>query len=135
MKSRLIILLVTLLMVSHVSAQNTENEITRQVISMSALPNLPNHSLTSVIVELGPGSSAPSHSHEAFVFVYVINGTVLSQLNQEAAIVYSTGDSWTEALGDQHTVTKNVSETESAKILVVFVAENEARLTTLDDAL
>jgi len=82
------------------------------------------HSLTSVIIELPPGISVPPHRHYGFVFVYVISGTVFSQLNREAAVSYFAGDSWIENPGDQHSVTKNISDTKSAKILAVFIAKN-----------
>lgn len=132
MKPRLLILVTTLLMISHaVIAHDADNKVNRKMLVTTVLPNLPNHSLTSVTIELKPGISVPSHQHEGFVFVYVISGTVLSQLNQEAAAVYNADDSWIENPGDQHSLIRNVSDTESAKILAVFVAKEGARLTTL----
>lgn len=134
MKKRLLILVVTLMMISQaVTAHGTDNKIIRKMLTTSALPNVPEHSLISVTIELLPGISAPSHKHEGFVFAYVISGTVLSQLNQETAVVYNAGDSWVEKPGDQHSVTTNMSDTESVKILAVFVAKNGAKLTTLVD--
>lgn len=134
----LITLLTTnaMLLSQNIMAHGNGQDIQRKRLSSTALPNLPNHSLTSVVIELKPGSSAPSHQHEGFVFVYVIKGKVLSQLNrpsqlnQEGPVAYASGDSWVEHPGDQHTITRNLSNNESAKILAVFVAENGAKLTT-----
>lgn len=131
MKSYLLILFVTLIMSVHtVSAHDADNNVNRKILTTTALPNLPKHSLTSVTVELPPGKSVPSHYHQGFVFAYVLSGTVLSQLNQEAAVEYHAGDSWIEKPGDQHSLTKNPSNVEPAKILAVFVAKSSAKLTT-----
>jgi len=128
MKPRLLLLFATLLMVSYAAtAHDTDNKVNRKILTTTALPNLPAQSLTSVTIELQPGISVPSHYHGGFVFVYVISGAVLSQLNQEAAVVYYAGDSWIEKPGDQHSLTKNISDVESAKILAVIVAKNGAK--------
>ena len=128
----LITLLTTnaMLLSQNIMAHGNGQDIERKLLSSTALPNLPNHSLTSVVIELKPGSSAPSHKHEGFVFVYVIKGKVLSQLNQADPVAYASGDNWVEHPGDQHAITRNLSKNESAKILAVFVAENGAKLTT-----
>ncbi|WP_415887790.1 cupin domain-containing protein [Neptuniibacter sp. QD37_6] len=126
-----IILVLVILFAPKVAiAHQVDGEIERQLLSSSALPNLPGHKLTSMIVEFGPGSSAPAHRHDAFLFVYVLSGSVLSQLNQDEAIVYHAGDSWVESPTDIHTQTTNMSETETTKLLVVFIAEERAKLSS-----
>ena len=112
------------------TSHDLSSGVSREVLSTTALQNIPGHKVTSLTVSLKPSISVPSHYHDGFVFVYVIKGTVLSQLNNEEAIIYSAGDSWIENPGDQHSQTKNMSDTDSATLLAVFVASNSARLTT-----
>ena len=131
MKISTSMLLAALLTVSHnISSHDSENTVSRKILSEAALPDLPSHSLTSVSIELPPGISVPPHQHEGLVYVHVIKGTVLSQLNQAAAVVYHAGDSWIENPGDLHSTTKNMSNTESVKMIAVFVSKNGAALTT-----
>jgi len=104
--------------------------VNRALLTNSLLPNIEGHRLTSVTVELKPGVTVPSHQHDAFVFVYVLQGQVISQLNKQASVEYKAGDHWLELPSDIHSATQNPSKTEMAKFLVIFIAKDDARLTT-----
>lgn len=104
--------------------------ISRALTAQSELPNVPGHALTAVTVTLAPGAAAAPHSHDAFVFVYVLEGAVRSQLDDEDPRDFSSGESWIEPPGVLHTLTQNLSETRPAKLLAVFVAKSGASLTT-----
>jgi quercetin dioxygenase-like cupin family protein len=96
-----------------------------------ALPNVPGKSFTSVIVSFPPGAKAASHRHgQAFVYAYVLDGAVRSQLDDEPAKVYQAGQDWYEAPGALHRLTENASSTEPARLLVVFIADTGAPLKT-----
>ena len=87
------------------------------------IPNIPGKIFTSVIVTFPPGAKADPHRHgEAFVYAYVLSGEVRSQLDDQPAKVYRTGESWFEPPGARHKVTENVSKAELAKLLVVFIS-------------
>ena len=93
-----------------------------QVVSTTTQPSCFS-SLTSVMVSFSPGAKATPHRHgDAFVYVYVLSGTVRSQINDEPAKVYHAGQDWYEPPGSHHVVAENVSATDSAKLLVIFVA-------------
>lgn len=97
------------------------------------LPNFPGHTFTSAIVDFGPGVRAAPHTHgDAFVYAYVLKGSVRSQLDDEPAKVYRTGEVWFENPGARHRLTENVSSTEPASLLVVFVAPTGAALKIPD---
>jgi len=115
---------------SHGADGKESEKVVRQMLNSSILDAMANPKLTSLTVELKPGVAVPSHKHGAYVFVYVLEGKVLSQLNDDEAIAYSMGQTWIERPGDSHTLTQNLSDTEIAKILVVFIAEEGAKLTT-----
>ena len=114
-----------------VTAHNVgdSEKIRRQLLSSNPLPNVPGYTLTSIIVELQPGAIAPAHKHDGFVYAYVLQGRVRSQLNDNDIIEYSAGDVWTEPPAVIHTLTENASDTDIARLLVVFVAKDNAKLT------
>ncbi|WP_406857670.1 cupin domain-containing protein [Alsobacter sp. KACC 23698] len=87
------------------------------------MPNMPGHTLTAVEVVFPLSAKSSPHRHgSAFLFASVLAGTVRSQIEGEPVRVYRTGDSWTERPGDHHVLTENGSSTESATLLVVFIA-------------
>ncbi|MEV4811416.1 cupin domain-containing protein [Micromonospora avicenniae] len=98
-----------------------------------ALPNVPGKTFTSAIVELPPDASAAPHQHgQAFVYAYVLEGTVRSKLDDEPVATYHQGENWFEQPGTDHVLTENVSQTEPARLLVVFVANTGDKLK-IDD--
>lgn len=124
------LLLIAGLVASMTMGAEPATGVDRQLISAEAMPNVPGYNLTAVTVELAPGISVPSHVHDGFVFVYVLEGTVRSQLNDAEAIDYAAGDSWVEPPQTIHSLTQNTNETDVARILAVFVAREGAQLTT-----
>ena len=127
-----VMLLIPLSTLAHGNDADNEQTVIRQMLLSTALPNVADHKLTRLTVELKPGIEVGEHQHDAFVFVYVLEGIVGSQLNGEDLIEYKAGDTWMELPGDNHSLTKNMSHSESAKILVVFVAKEGAKLTNTD---
>jgi quercetin dioxygenase-like cupin family protein len=100
-----------------------------------AIPNLPGKSLIASEVTLAPGESGPPHHHarSAFIYVYVLSGTVRSQVEGEPARDYRAGDSWVEPPGAHHIVSRNLSSSQPAKFLAVFVVDSDDKvLITLD---
>jgi quercetin dioxygenase-like cupin family protein len=106
----------------------------RQIIFAHDLPNVPGDRMTSLIVSYPPGSGSAPHHHagSAFTFVYVLSGTVRSQVEGEPLQIYKAGQHWFELPGAHHVVSGNASTTEPASILVVFVARAGDELTIPD---
>lgn len=97
------------------------------------LPNVPGKSLTAVTVTFPPGGKSMPHHHAGSVFVYVLSGAVRSQVSTGGpARIYKSGESFFEPAGSAHLVSENVSTTEPASLLAVFVADDGAQLTTVD---
>lgn len=98
-----------------------------------ALPNVAGKTFTSAIVTFPPSARATTHRHgDAFVYAYVLEGTVRSELQGEPARVYHQGDNWSEPPGAHHLATENTSSTDPAKLLVVFVATTGSPLKVDD---
>ena len=98
-----------------------------------ALPNVPDKTFTSAIVTFPPAARAVPHRHgDAFVYAYVLEGTVNSQLEGQPPHVYHQGENWSEPPGAHHLTTENTSATEPAKLLVVFIATTGGQLKVDD---
>src|ERR1700742_1534223 len=99
------------------------------------IPNVPGKSLTAVVVTYRPGGGSPPHHHagSAFIYAYVLSGTIESRVEGEPPKVYKTGDSFYEQPGAHHLTSRNASKTEPASLLAVFVVgTNDKVLTTPD---
>jgi quercetin dioxygenase-like cupin family protein len=99
----------------------------------AAIPNIPGKSLVAEQVDYAPGAASPSHTHakSAFIYAYVISGAIESKVNDGKTRIYRAGESWSEQPGEIHSISRNASKTEPAKLLAVFVLDtNEKALTT-----
>ncbi|HEX3481589.1 MAG TPA: cupin domain-containing protein [Kofleriaceae bacterium] len=99
----------------------------------AAIPNIPGKSLLAVEVDYAPGAASPSHTHakSAFIYAYVISGALESKVNDGETRIYRAGESWSEPPGAIHSISRNASKTEPAKLLAVFVLDtNDNPLTT-----
>ncbi|WP_206667676.1 cupin domain-containing protein [Muricoccus nepalensis] len=100
-----------------------------------AIPSIPGKTLTAVHVVFPPSARSNPHRHgSAFLYAYVLAGEIRSQIEGEPSRVYRTGESWTEKPGDHHVLTENVSTSEIARLLVVFVANDSDTLKNDDPA-
>jgi len=100
-----------------------------------ALPNMPGKSLVAVEVSYPPGGASAPHHHarSAFIYAYVVSGEIESQVDDGPARVYRAGESFFEAPGAHHRISRNASKTQPAKLLAVFVVDTgEQPLTTPD---
>ncbi len=97
--------------------------------------NLPGKSLVAVEVTYPPGGASLPHHHadSAFIFAYVLSGSVRSQVEGEPVKVYSAGESWYEDPKAHHVVSQNASQTEPAKLLAVFVVDSADTVLTRPD--
>ena len=98
-----------------------------------AISNIPGKSLVAVVVDYAPGGTSPAHTHakSAFIFAYVLSGEIESQVNDGPRKVFRAGESFYEAPGSLHAVSRNASETEPARLLAVFVVDtDDKQLTT-----
>jgi quercetin dioxygenase-like cupin family protein len=111
----------------------SKNPVKQNLLVNEVLSNTPDHNLKAVTVQLEPGVTVPSHTHGGFVFVFVLEGTVRSQLNNAKTIEFKTGEYWVEPPGTVHSVTQNTSQTEIAKVLAVFVVNKDEQLTTFSE--
>ena len=107
--------------------------------ALAPRPNLPSHRFQPPVrsrqdfYNYAPGAASPSHTHakSAFIYAYVISGAIESKVNDGETRIYRAGESWSEPPGAIHSISRNASKTEPAKLLAVFVLDtNDNPLTT-----
>ena len=104
-----------------------------EAVFEAEIPNITGKSLIAVEVDYAPGAASPSHTHakSAFIYAYVISGAIESKVNDGETRTYWAGESWSEPPGAIHSISRNASKTEPAKLLAVFVLDtNDDPLTT-----
>ena len=92
------------------------------------LTGIPGKEGTMITVEFAPGEVDAVHRHNAHVFVYVLEGTVVMQVRGGKQLTLRPGDTFYESPQDIHVVGRNASKTEPAKFLVFFVKDKGAPL-------
>jgi quercetin dioxygenase-like cupin family protein len=73
------------------------------------------------IVDFAPGEASQVHRHNCDLFVYVLEGTVETQLKGGSLQTVHTGGVFYEAPTDIHVVSRNASATQPAKLAVFYV--------------
>ena len=83
------------------------------------------------VVDFAPGEVSQPHRHNADLFAYVLEGSVVTQVDGDAQKTVNVGEVFYESPTDVHTVSRNASATQSAKLLVFYVKAKGAPPTVL----
>ncbi len=99
------------------------------------IPNIPGKSVVAAVVDHPPGGASPAHRHApyAFILAYVLSGRVESSVDGSPVRTYGPGESWSEPPGAHHSVSRNASATQHARLLAVFVLDTGSRDLTVPD--
>jgi quercetin dioxygenase-like cupin family protein len=90
------------------------------------LKGIPGKEGAMLFVEYPPGGSDHIHRHNASVFVYVLDGSVVMQVRGGKEVTLTKGQTFFEGPDDVHVVGRNVSKTEPAKFIAFFVKDKGA---------
>ena len=93
------------------------------------LTDIPGKEGLMVTVEIAPGESVPKHRHNSDVFVYVLSGTIVTQVQGQSAKTLHAGEAFFEAPADIHIDSRNPSKTGPTRLLVFFVKDRGVPLT------
>jgi len=107
------------------AAADTPHAIVTPLLSKE-FANIPGKEGTMLLVEFPPGSVDAVHRHDAHVFVYVLEGSIMMGVKGSKEVTLTAGQTFYENPNDIHTVGRNASTTESAKFLAVFVKDQGA---------
>jgi quercetin dioxygenase-like cupin family protein len=94
------------------------------------LADVPGREVIMITLDIPPGGGSPAHRHPgAYNFGYVLEGAYKYKLDNGAETVATKGQTFYESPGQLHAVSRNASDTEPAKVLVVVVNEVGKPLT------
>jgi quercetin dioxygenase-like cupin family protein len=105
-------------------AQSTANAVFQTDVA-----DVTNQEILVLEVNYEAGNDSPVHRHNAHTIVYVLEGTVMMQVAGGELQTLGPGDVFYETPSDIHSVSRNASDTEPAKILVFFLKEKDAATT------
>ena len=105
-------------------AQDTVRSVFRTDVADAS-----NQEILVLEVEYPPGNDSPVHRHNAYTIVYVLEGSVVMQVEGSEPQTLGPGEVFYETPQDVHTVSRNASATEPAKILVFFLKGRDAATT------
>src|SRR5260370_21050456 len=89
------------------------------------LPNAPGKSLIAVTVDYPPGAKSAPHTHakSAFIYGYVVSGAIRSQIHDQPANHYRTGEAFFEMPGAHNKINENTSDNKPARLPTVVLSD------------
>jgi len=94
------------------------------------LTDIPGKEGLMITVEYPPGSSDPIHRHNAYGFIYVLEGSIVMQVKGGKEVTLTAGQTFYEGPDDVHVVGRNASKTEPAEFVVFLVKDKGAPVLT-----
>ena len=106
-----------------------------KIVFRHELPNAQGKSMVAAVVSYPPGGKSRSHHHatSAFIYAYVLSGSVRSQVDDQPVRVYNAGESFYEVPGSHHSISENASDKEAASMLAIFVVDSNDTALTIPD--
>ena len=101
------------------SASAQVGKVTR--LMTKDLPDVPGKEGMVEVVDFAPGEASKPHRHNADLFVYVLEGSIITQVKGGSPQTVHAGDVFYESPTDVHSVSRNASQTQPAKLLVFYV--------------
>lgn len=111
------------------AADSGKSEATVHPLLKQDLPQIPGKEVTMLTVEYLPGGASRPHRHDAEVFVYVLEGSVVMQVDGQKAVTLGPGGTFHEGPDDIHRQSKNASATQPAKFLVFMIKDKDKPAT------
>ncbi len=130
MNKRILLLLLAFGSVLAFSSANAQvGKVTR--LMTKDLPDVTGKEGMIESVAFAPGEVSEPHRHNADVFVYVLEGSIITQVKGGSPQTVHAGEVFYESPTDIHSVSRNASETQPAKLLVFYVKAKGAPPTVL----
>ncbi len=116
----------TIVLLTMLSTGISAQESVATGLFQTDLPDIAGREAVVLEVVYPPGVASSSHRHNAHTFVYVLEGTVVMAVAGSEPQTLVAGQTFYESPDDIHTVSRNASDTEPAKILVFFIKMKDA---------
>lgn len=90
------------------------------------LKEYPGKEALMITVEYAPGGKDPIHRHNSHGFIYVLEGSIVMQVEGGKEVTLTPGQTYYEGPNDIHIVGRNASNTKPAKFVVFFLKDKGA---------
>ena len=122
------ILTIFLLLSCAIASASAAEDAKVTELMTKALEGLPGKEVTMIEVEYAPGGKDPVHRHNAAVFVYVLEGTIIMQMKGGEKVTLHAGQTFYEDPKGIHLVGENASKTKPAKFVALLVKDKDAAI-------
>ena len=85
------------------------------------LPDVLGKEMLMLTVDYPPGAVESIHRHDAYAFVYLLEGSIVEQVRGGKEVTLTPGQTFYEGPNDVHTVGRDASTTKPAKFVVVLL--------------
>ena len=126
MKYRLAVQTVLTGLVTLVAATSAVQDTKVTPLMTKDLAGLTGKEAMMLTVEYAPGALSTRHRHNANTFVYVLEGSIVMQVDGGKEVTLGPGQTFYESPSDVHAVSKNASASQPARFLVFFVKDKDA---------
>ena len=120
---------IVLLLVCLISTTLVAQEAKVSPLISKDLTECPGKESVMITVEYPPGHSDEIHRHNAYAFVYVLEGSMVMQVRGGKEVTLTPGQTFYEGPDDIHLVGRNASKTKQAKFVAFFVKNKGAAIT------
>jgi quercetin dioxygenase-like cupin family protein len=116
------------------STESHPSKVTQEIILRQVLneANLKGKEVQMLIVDFPPGIVSGAHRHPCQTFGYLLEGELESEFEGKH-YSYKAGDAFYELPNGLHSLTKNPSPTQSAKLLVFFILDTGKATSVRDN--
>ena len=97
-------------------AADSKSAAVVQPLLTEPLTGIPGKEVTVLTVEYLPGGASLPHRHDADVFVYVLEGALVMQVDGKEPVTLRKGETFRERPTDVHRQSANASQTERPMI-------------------
>jgi len=94
------------------------------------LSGVPDREISMILVDYPPGGSSPAHTHQAQAMVYVLEGSIVMQLKDQAPVTLTAGQTFYEGRDGVHLISRNASNSARAKFVVFLAKDKGAPILT-----
>jgi quercetin dioxygenase-like cupin family protein len=102
-------------------------------VMRQALADLPGREVRITLLDLMPGHASAPHRHpNHHVFGYIVDGTYEWKIDDGPVRTFKPGEAFYEPPGALHSVSRNASATDRAKIVVFMVADAKQPSTVIE---
>jgi len=124
-KQAAVTLMMTVGILNGVAHAAPPQAVVNQVMT-KPLGDYPGKEALMITVDYPPGAVDPVHRHNAHSLVYVLEGSIVMQVQGGQELTLTPGQSYYEGPNNLHTVGRNASQTRPAKFLVVLLKDQNA---------